>query len=499
MNKKLLNLLVFGSLAFTPNSYAGEITAPVGDALYNYSVATDYYYGAKQVSQSPSVAYDLQHGGINNTAINSIKYVFADFMYIQSRVVNKIAQPFSGPITVGRITTSPASCPSSLTSDIQYFAIPQIKGKIDYISGIDPEVLGTCVDGSQITNYLHNIAKVQNVIVHVGWDANFLAALQASTASQINNLADQLVSLITADPNVYGVAFDNESPTLPANVANPFFLRIASKLFNNGTNTKFVFLFDAVGTAGYIYDNGITNVVLLRPLYDDSTSPATGNPVSYTGYSNYYTRAAQAYLENTSNPPVMFVLPASATDEEWDYDVEYVNSNSASKGPENTEIPPISNSAWIPNQPSDCSMFGNDPISQSVINGPSTNQLGLLNVVEQSHFKQSYNQQQPYTTNCNNWNNTLPTGNSMTPMQNYFSLALNAVTAARASVANKQSAKYIGVALYAWRVPGYGAISGALNYSSNVGIFARVVMPEPAAISAFNWQMYQKWGSTPIK
>lgn len=496
MNKRINLIAAICSFSLVTNSYAGSITAPLGDALYNYSVATDYYYGNNQIPKSPSIAYDLKNAGKNNTAINSVKYVFADFMYIKSRVVNKIVQPFSGNITIGRITTTPASCPPTYNSDLQYFAIPQIKGSVDYISGKDPGVLGTCVDGSKITNYLHNTAKVQNVIVHVGWDANFLTALQKSSQVQINNLADKISGLISGDTNVSGVAFDNEVPTLPNNIANPFFQRIASKLFNNGVNPKFMFLFDAPSSASYIYANGYTNVVVLRPLYDDQSGVAIGNPVPYSGYASYYSNIAQGYLSNASNPPVMFVLPASATDEEWDYNVEYVNSNN---GNSNIEKNPTSNSTWTPNKPSNCYIFGNDTISLSVINGPSAKQLGLLSLVEQSHFKVPYVQQQQYTTNCNNWNNTLATGNSMTPMQNYFMSALKAVTVARNSIKNKPSAKYIGVALYAWRIPGYGAISAAQNYSANEGIFARKVMQEPAAISSLNWQMYQIWSSTLFK
>jgi len=446
------------------------VPPPVGDGIYNYSVATDVYYGTKSPPGSPSLAYDIQAYGVTK-----IKYVFPDFINVKSPLDNNGKPlPFTLPLKVGPQQSSGANpaCPTNYKDwDVWYFAVPLVKSS-DYITS-DPGVLGSCVNGYSVTSYYKNLPVRPNVIPNLEWnDGLFPSALQATFAinpQAVTEIANQIADLINNDPNAFGLAIDNEpsiksvSPTLEQN----FFSAVANRL---ATKNKYLFLFDATQTAQELYSNGkgLNNVVVMRPLYDDGYGiVANMNPIVFQNYLNYYADIVTKYLGNTVNPPVMFVIPASATDEEWDYVAEYLNTNpSAFKAQ-----PP---SSVTLNTPANCSVFSQDPVSQAAIKA-------LLNPQEQANFLT--------TSNCNNFNNALQNPTKLSAMQGYFQLSMNAV--ATGIAAYPQNSKFLGVALYAWHIPGNGAISGAVNYASNLSIFKRTVQQEPQDITKTNWINYQ--------
>lgn len=473
MQKSLSFLLVSIVILFAKDCVYAQSVSPLppGDGIYNYSVATDVFYGTKSTPATPSLAYDIKTYGITK-----IKYIFPDFINIISPTDGQgNVQPFTLPLKVGPQQSSGVnpSCPTKYTDwDVWYFAIPIVKPS-EYINS-DPGVLGNCINGYSVTSYYKNLPGSPGVIPNLEWnDGNFPAALAKTVQNNPNatsEIANSIADLINNDPNALGLAIDNEGPAInkiSASLEQNFFSALANRLATKG---KYLFLFDALQTAQTLYNggNGINNIIVLRPLYDDGYGiVANQNPIIFNNYLNYYSDIVTKYLGNSINPPVMFVLPASATDEEWDYVAEYLNTNKTAFQAQ----PP---SSVTLNSPSNCSVFSQDPVSQAVIKA-------LLNSNEQSTFLTS--------SNCNNFNNSLQNSSKQTAMQTYFQLAMTAVS--NGLVQNKTNNKFIGVALYAWHIPGNGAISGAVDYASNLGIHKRTLQNEPQDISKANWIYYQ--------
>jgi hypothetical protein len=444
---------------------------PQGDGIYDYTVATDYYYGNASTPRPPSLAYDL-----SQYKINKIRYVFPSFMYIKSRFLDNHAAQFQEPIRIGSVDNARGTpaCPVPIANlDVFYFGMPLIHSEEEYISGRDPGVLGKCVDGYSLSRYYHNLPSNPYVLPNLEWDGSFPATLAASAPSAVAALADGIADTINGDPNVQGLAIDNE-PALnsiaPA-LELSFFSKLATRLAGAG---KFLFLFGAsLNTAQTLYNNGtgFTNVVVLRPLYGDNWGLVENfNPVPYSNFQPYYAGQVASYLGNPANPPVMFVLPASATDEQWDYDIEYLNGGAQS----NPTIPTLSAN---PRSGMDCTFLKRDPIAEIILKN-------ILTFTEQQTLLSS--------SNCKHYNNPypIPAGlpRNSTRTEAYFYYAMNAVE-------RSSSPKLLGVALFAWKIPGQGVINGARSYSATIGIRARALQQEPSAISANAWAAYQNWPS----
>jgi hypothetical protein len=442
---------------------------PQGDGIYDYSVATDYHYGSGSVPKAPSLADDL-----SRYKINKIRYVFPDFIYIKSRSLGNQATPFQEPIKIGTVgnTSGTIACPSPIADfDVFYFGMPLIHSEAEYVNGRDPGVLGRCVDGYSLTKYYHNLPGNPHVLPNLDWDGSFPAMLATSAPSAVAALADGIADTINGDPNAQGLAIDNEPSlhSLSEALELSFFSELATRLGGAG---KFLFLFGASSkTTQTLYNNGagFTNVVVLRPLYDDAWgSVANLNPIPYQNYQTYYAGQVAHYLGNPANPPVMFVLPASATDEQWDFDIEYLNGDAQN----NPTMPVL---APNPLHGMDCALLNRDPIAKVVLKN-------ILTLAEQQTLLSD--------SNCKNYNNpyAAPAGlpSNTTRTEAYLYSAMKAV-------GSSASPKLIGVALYAWRIPAQGVINGARSYSANIGIKTRSLQQEPSAISANAWTAYQNW------
>jgi len=93
--------------------YTDDTSQPLkGNGIWNYSVATDYYYGMMKPPQSPSLAVDLTANPDAN-----IEYVFATFI--------SLSIGYNGNSNLGFIPMIRDGCPTDkVVPIIAYYALP---------------------------------------------------------------------------------------------------------------------------------------------------------------------------------------------------------------------------------------------------------------------------------------------------------------------------------------------------------------------------------------
>jgi hypothetical protein len=452
--------------------YEDETSQPLkGNGIWNYSVATDYYYGTMKPPQSPSLAVDLPANPDAN-----IEYVFATFISLAKGSVPNPAPP--------GIPTPPLlrdQCISDgVVPVIAYYALPIVNPDI---YPTPPSPLGGCVAGKSTTAYYAGIfpnAPLKVVPVAEYADDTFPAFMSTAADDQIITIATALAQAIVNDTNTYGLAIDNEKSI---NGSNPnaavgqqkeglFFSTLATQL---GAGGKFLFLFDAATSAKTLYSNN-KNIVFMQPLYDldnsdpndHTTTPYNPDPLS-SPYAGSVKSVAAGTLTNNAAPgqSVMFVVPASATSTIWDYEMAYNITQS-------TYVNPIINRPEITaNSQGICSGIPRDDITNTVL----TAMIGATNIAQ---FLGS--------GNCSLFTNT-------TKLNDYFLTSLNAITSARAQ--NNQQVNYLGAALYAWRISGMNDINAAKYYPSiytaNGGSQKSVNLQGPPDIQSTTWGIFNNW------
>lgn len=450
--------------------YTDETSQPLkGNGIWNYSVATDYYYGTMTTPQSPSLAVDLPANPDAN-----IEYVFATFI--------SLSLGYNGNKTLGFIPTIREECPTDkVVPIIAYYALPVVNPDM---YPTQPSPLGGCVAGKNATAYYAGIfpnAPLKVVPVAEYADETFPAFMSTAADDQIISIATALAQVIVNDTSTYGLAIDNEKSI---NSSNPnatvgqqkeelFFSTLATQLAASG---KFLFLFDAATSAKVLYNNH-KNIVFMQPLYDlDNSDPNVHTTTAYnpdplsSPYTGSVNSVAAGTLTNNAAPgqSVMFVVPASATSTIWDYEMAYNITQP-------TYVNPIINRPEITaNSQGICSGIPRDDITNTVLTamiGPTYSIAQFLG-----------------SGNCSLFTNP-------TKLNDYFSTSLNAITSARKQ--NNQQVNYLGAALYAWRISGMNDINAAKYYPSiytaGGGSQKSINLQGPPEIQSTSWSTFNSW------
>lgn len=467
--------------------YTDETSQPLkGNGIWNYSVATDYYYGTMSTPQSPSLAVDLAA----NTKAN-IEYVFAAFVSLSIGV----PPAHSAPALISD------TCPTDSTVPmIAYYALPLVKSDV---YPVQPNPLGECVDGKLATAYYAGINKEAplKVVPVAEYATNDFPALIASAdATTITNIATALAQKVANDPSTYGLAIDNEKGISSYNPDpnnqqsqqqknEELFFGVMAQIL--GQFGKYLFLFDANKSANNLYTvSNYKNVVILAPLYDlDNSDPTVTTSTAYNPdqLASPYTKSVNDMASGTLSAStgvgqsVMFVVPASATSTIWDYEMVY-----------NYPLPPLTptyvnpilnNPGILPNS--------NGQTCASPFRNTLTNTI-LNKLVDPSHTVDQFFA----TNNCYIFNNP-------TPLNSYFSTSLNAITSAINTTKSQGTtrANYLGAALYAWRINGQNDINGMKSYYS---AFTNPPWTDtkisyqqgPPDIQASTWGIFNTWAAS---
>ena len=498
-----------------------------GDGIWNYSVATDYYYGSKKGGAAPSLVYDIK----TNKLAQKFNYVFPVFGSLDQGN-SKLNYPNS--VQLNCYDSKGNATPQMVFS---YFALPQVHPNV---TTAPAAYLGDCVNGNLVTDYYKNTVGIPRVVPILEMSAGFNAALvykQTSAnawqlgADELVVLAKNIATTILNDPNVYGVGFDNEpaifkaagDPNNPGNVncqgldlEHLFYGTLAHALASDKVNgPKYLFLFDAPATASALYTGATTvgysdksgsytctystttltkanafqalpNIVVKPALYDMETISDSG-PLVVANYQTDVNNTVQSALAVSTDPPAMLVLPASATDTMWTSVQTYnLNFKSTPYYPP-TQLPAIG----VCNNEATISTSISYGVLAALICGPDG-----LGCPDSKTPNLPADNIKNFLSQCKVYPNIYK-GNNVA-MNDYFKAALNAVSA-KVTPANK--ARYLGVSLYAWRIAETSDINGAINYYSvysDPSIHKTSIQLFPMEISPDIWTSFLGW-SNPLK
>jgi len=525
---------------------AAQMPAP-GNGIWNYSVATDYFYGSQKLS--PSLYSDITNYDPSHTAI---KYVFPVFGNVQAGA--------NGDFTGVLSSTACLIDTDHIQPVFSYYALPQVNDRL--LTGIYPSSpikangpfssnLGACIGGLDATNYYKNTVGIPYVVpvVEIPDFETFIGSPSSATAAappktsplppslgitQVLKIADAIAGVIKSDPNAYGVAFDNEpainkatSPLLNQ-VPNCqglyyeqlFYGEIASQLAASG---KYLFLFDAPDSGNNLYQGNTTildpsivapnppkncvfntadfppltygplkNIVLQKALYDlgDTTNKPANGPISLADNNTYATSAINSYLNTPNGPPVSFVLPASATSTMWDsLQVYNLPGLKLALSQSSSLLPPTTiNQAGACNQDAvNPSTINYKVLSQYLCTVPVTGTTTSTCLTSKSPSSLINSTISAYlnSTNCGGFSN-------LTSMQQYFNGEINLIN--KLSVAGK-SQTYLGSSLYAWRISAMSDLSGVPSTYSLLGspTSPYSVQLFPMNISTGIWNDFINW------
>ncbi len=491
--------LLCASITALTTSLAAAITP--GNGVIIDSAASDVYNA--QNGQLPSLQNDLQAAPRSN-----IQYIFPDIGYINvaesadianGKAVNasttvEVAPPYTD-LTQGCAFPSAPSSSNTIEFFYTFCAVPQINGMDD---------LGTKTTLPDLVGYYKTLpgsaGQAIDVIPLMSYDSEWVVDTQKlynasnpNLAPALNTLATEMGSTIAANENINigGVGFDNE-PAInqmdgnqtATGIEYSFFKNIAEALAKNNQN---LFLFDANTTAKNLYTiaPASANVVALYPLYDfesaESDSGYAYGPYPFTSYSNSSLGITDVYhtVENGMNlgVPILFVLPASATQTLWDsveqYDLHIATVPPTS--PVNPDLTVTSNCLQAAPQSVDTTVLNSFLCMGTSCPGgpPATSNYIALNDCQQ------------YTRNDK--------GTVM--LVDYFNAALNALPSSL-----RTNPLFLGAVLYTWRIPGFNDFNCAKRASN---IYQQKLAPViqacpqvfPAEISPPIWAAFQTWAS----
>lgn len=491
-------LLCIGITALT-TSLAASITQ--GNGVIIDSAASDFYNA--QNGQLPSLKNDLQTAPKSN-----IRYVFPDIGYISvvesddianGKAVNasttiEVVPPYTD-LTQGCAFPSAPSAPNTIEFYYTFCAVPQINGMDD---------LGSKTTLPDLVSYYKTLPGSAGQAIHVvpliSYDSEWVVDIQKlyndhnpNLLSALNTLATEIGATIAANAsnNIGGVGFDNE-PAISQIDGNQtatgaeysFFKSIAKALAPNNQN---LFLFDANTTAKNLYTTPPTspNIVALYPLYDFESAAADHNypygPYPFTSYSNHSPGTADVYhtVENgmNLNVPILFVLPASATQTLWD-SVEQYDLDIATVPPTTPVDPDLTVTT-------NCPQTLTDPVDISVLsNFLCTSAACPAGLSAIANYIAPNNCQQ-YTRNDK--------GTVM--LVDYFNAALNVLPSSL-----RTNPLFLGAVLYTWRIPGFNDFNCAKRasniYQQNLApVIQACPQVFPAEISPPIWAAFQTWAS----
>jgi len=505
---------------------------PKGNGIYNYSVATDYYYGTQNPVGQPSLAYDLGNypNSLSPNSASNIIYVFPDFVSLNglSYYGGSVASfpTSSADFSQTQCAYDPNKNKGLNGSNIiEYVALPELNLAAvgQTLSPTLTTAVGNyCYNGAAVTQYYKNINGGQlKVIPNASYaDVSFPTMIATGNKSNTLAIADALANVINQDPSTLGLAIDNE-PSInginknpsskqlnPTSVQNEqlFFQELASQL---AMNNKYLFLFDAPDTARVLFGSGLTNVIVMSYLYDlgntDPSKPSAYNPTplgtgnnqdttNYTYSGMVYNAAASALSDTPNNvykgqsQQVTLVLPASATSSLWDYDIVYNVAPGSTSSSVNPVLPAATASAVIANSPNNCT---NNPIPNPSTNPPASQTL-MLNLLfpSQVNIVTFFN-----NTNCFKYTNPLSLTNQS--MEQYFATSLDAVKKANAN----PNSHYLGVTLYAWKIAADNDLqagkSSVLSAYGPNGYISKttpnISLQGPPNIKPEIWNLLNKW------
>lgn len=449
-----------------------------GNGIWDYSVATDYYYGMQGNGVAPSLRHDL-----NQLHNSNISYVFAD-------MGNLIGGSISGmPVLESAnsicLPLNPNGAAPVDYAAFHYYAEPLIS---DEVVTKASSKLGPCVNGNDVTNYYKNIVGIKHVVPQVDFSGSFLQQIvtlndndrgQAATNAYLTGIADLVANTINNDQNTYGVAIDNEPSINGLFPKDPigesyevvFFGEIAKQLQAHG---KFLFLFAAPASGNELYAT-YNNIVLLPALYDIDPNGTDTNPVSINTYTTEVNDFIKSQLNSpASSAPLMFVLPASATDSTWSNLQEYNISVSAK-----TPVLPdgsVSTAKCDSTEALTSGTIDNYILENFLcnINGNCTPDVNNI-----TNFLAS--------NNCTNYVNT------GAETINYFQQATSSLESV---VPANNPARYFGAILYAWRISEYNDIAASVGYynqDAESDLHKIQLMTFPAEVASNVWSSYDSW------
>ena len=276
MKKRTLSLLA-SSLFLASLSMHAAI--PKGDGIIINDVSDMMNAGgADSVSPTASLKTFL--------AAPTIKYIFPDFINIQSQNLSK-----NNALT----TCSAKGITSTKGYTLVYISFNQLKTA----GSLGPE----CINGNKVTSTLYQPGRM--VLPMIDGDASAING--TNNTSQVIQLAKLIANTINADPHAAGVSFDLEGPALDDSPnAQTFVITLASAL-----KSRYVAIFDGKTVMDKLDQLGKLppNVILLHALYDEGVCNANhpNDPCSPKEYADH------PILAPTFDYPVLYVLPAAAT------------------------------------------------------------------------------------------------------------------------------------------------------------------------------------------
>ncbi len=454
-------------------------TPDKGNGIWDYSVATDYYYGTQGNGVAPSLRHDLAQ--LHNS---NISYVFADMGNLIGGTLNG-SQVLESANSIC-LPLNPSGVAPVDYAAFHYYAEPQIS---DEVVTKASSKLGSCVNGNDVTNYYKNIVGIKHVVPQVDFSASFLQQIvtldnndkgEAATNAYLVQTADLIANTINNDQNTYGVAIDNEpsineqfpkGDPIGESYEVVFFGEIAKQL---QTHNKFLFLFAAPASGNALYAT-YNNIVLLPALYDIDPNGNDSNPVSLNTYTAEVNQFIKSQLNSSaSNAPLMFVLPASATDSTWSNLQEYN----------------ISVSAKIPTLPDGAVSTAKCDSTEALTSGTIDNYIlenFLCNVNGSCSPDVNNITNFLATNNCTNYVNT------GAETINYFQQATSSLESV---VPANNPARYFGAILYAWRISEYNDIAASVGYynqDAESDLHKIQLMTFPAEVASDIWSSYDSW------
>ena len=460
------------------------VGASSGNGIWNYSVAADYYYGTQNPVESPSLKYD-----VTVAYKQSLQFVFPVISTLMVPATTYPSLPSVNNITSANFITSCTANEKPPGNQIMnYYALPQLN---DYLLSTGT-ILGTCVAGTSVTQYYSSF--ISHVVPVVELNSDFTAALGKEPLAAIA-IADNVASIINADSNAYGVAFDNEpliskeggNTTTTAGTAleRAFYGELAYQLSLAKPAPKYLFLYDAAPTAEYLYNSvyqgkTLTNIIIEQNLYDlDTTNPdQSAGPVNLNNYTTLVDGEVRKDLspELSNAPPIRFMVPASATSTMWDYLQGYniLASGTTFVNPSTLTVSSLCESA-------------NATTMGTIDNKALSNFICTTN----TNCPTSYAAAQPIiviflnSSNCINYTNP-------DHMYEYFNAALSTITTESAM----SNPRFKGTDLYAWRIDAYSDINGSKGYYNQYGDPAEsTVQIFPPNITPMIWESFVTWNT----
>lgn len=469
-----------GGNSQSSNHGNNTVGASAGNGIWNYSVAADYYYGTQNPVESPSLKYDVNIAPYHQP----LQFVFPVISTLTVPATTYPSLPSISDITAANFITSCNANEKPPGNQIMnYYTLPQLN---DYLLSTGA-ILGTCVAGASVTQYYSSF--ISHVVPVVELNSDFTTALGKEPLAAIA-IADNVATVINADNNAYGVAFDNEplgnnTTQAGTTLERAFYGELAYQLSLAKPAPKYLFLYDAAPTAKYLYNSVykgkiLTNIVIEQNLYDlDTTNPdQSAGPVSLSNYATLVDGEVRKDLspELSNAPPIRFMVPASATSTMWDYLQGYniLVSGTTFVNPSTLTVSSLCESA-------------NATTSGTIDNEALSNFICTTN----TSCPTSYAAAQPIivtflnSSNCINYTNP-------DHMYEYFNAALSAITAESAM----SNTRFKGTDLYAWRISAYSDINGSKGYYNQYGDKPES-MPQifPPNITPMIWESFVTWST----